>query len=114
MADGKETMSMDELDHVSGGNYVEILKDLRAFAAAGLISQDQVPANVDSSNFVAANRLAYDTWRNIGVTMQGKEGLTNTYTLPSGGQDYGNTRVGALNYMKSQSGRGDFDLTPYL
>ena len=117
MADSKETMSMEELDHVAGGNYNEILKDLRAFAAIGLITNDQVPANVDASNFSAMNRLAFETWQKVGVTMQGHEGVTNSYILPSTATAtgaYGNTRSGALNYAKYQSGRGDLDISSYL
>ena len=118
MADNnEELMSMDDLDHVAGGNYNEILKDLRAFAAIGLITNDQVPANVDASNFSAMNRLAFETWQKVGVTMQGHEGVTNSYTLPTTATAtgaYTNDRSGALNYAKYQSGRGDLDISAYL
>ena len=114
MANNEEMMSMDELDHVAGGNYVEILKDLKLFGAIGLIPQDQVPANVNSSNFEEMNRLAFETWQKVGVTMSGHEGVTNGYTLPADGAAYGNSRSGALNYAKYYSGRGDLDISKYL
>ena len=109
-----EIMSLEELDRVAGGNYVEILKDLKLFGAIGLIDKKQVPAKVDCTNFEETNRLAYETWRMIGVNVQGSEGRRNTYTLPSQAASFGSDRQAALAYAKQQSGRGDLDLNSYL
>ena len=113
MADS-ELMSLDELDNVSGGNYVEIMKDLKMFAALGLISKKQVPAKVDCTNFIETNQLAFETWKKVGVNVQGSEGRRNTYTLPSQAASFGSDRQAALAYAKQQSGRGDLDLSSYL
>ena len=113
MADS-ELMSLDELDKVSGGSYDEILKDLRLFGAIGLITKKQVPAKVDSRNFVEMNRLAFEIWQKIGVNVRGRENADNRYNLPADGAQYGNTRQGALDYAIYQSGRGDLDISAYL
>lgn len=102
-----EVMSDAELDNVSGGNYVELQKDMKFFAALGLIDPADVPKTVNYSNFNEVNRTVYEIWQQFKINMSGSEAVQNGYTLPADGQAFGNTRRGAMNYAKYRSGRGD-------
>ena len=109
-----ETMSLSELDNVVGGNYTELAKDLKFFAALGMILQKDVPKSVNVSNFSEVNRLVYETWRKFNITMGGKEGLHNTYTFSSDITGYANNRRNALRYARNQSDRLDLDINDYI
>lgn len=109
-----EVMSDAELDNVSGGNYVELLKDMKYFAALGLIDPADVPKTVNYSNFNEVNRTVYEIWQQFGINMSGREADKNSYTLPAKGQAFGNTRRGALNYAKYRSERGDITVDNFI
>lgn len=109
MAENKnEVMSMDELDHVAGGSYIELEKDMRFLSAMGLLNKSRIPAGgVNESNFDEVNKLVYETWAKSGVIMNANEAGLNSYTLPAGAESYSNNRMGALAYVAYINGRGD-------
>lgn len=110
-----EVMSDAELENVSGGSYVELLKDMKFFAALGLIDPADVPKTVDYSNFNEINRTVYEKWQeHFGINMSGREGGPNGYTLPADGKAFENTRRGALNYAKYMSKRGDITVGNFV
>ena len=114
MAENKnEMMSMDELDHVAGGSFVETEKDLRFLSALGLINASEIPAAVDKNNFDAVNKIVSEAWSKLGINMTGSEVL-NDYTVPAGAGTYGNNRAGALGYAKYISGRADIDINRFM
>ena len=109
-----EIMSFSELDNVVGGNYVELAKDLKFFAALGMIRQKDVPQSVNVSNFTEVNQLIGEAWQKFNITLGGNEGLHNTYTFSDGIAGYANTRRNALRYALNQSDRRDLNLNDYL
>ena len=115
MAENKnEVMSMDELDHVAGGSYEELEKDLRFLGALGIINKGKIPAGVNEGNFDDINKLVHEAWAKFGVNMNGQEGLTNSYSLPTAASSFGNNRAGALAYAKYTSGRSDVDVNNFM
>lgn len=110
----EDAMSMDELDNVAGGNYVELQKDMKFFAALGLIDPADVPKTVNYSNFNEINRTVYETWQQFKINLSGSEAVQNGYTLPANAQAFGNTRRGAMNYAKYLSGRGDVNVDNFI
>ena len=109
-----EVMSEAELDNVAGGNYVELQKDMKFFAALGLIDAADVPKVVNYQNFNDINRTVYETWQQFKINLSGSEAVKNGYTLPSDAQAFGNTRRGAMNYAKYMSGRGDVNVDNFI
>ena len=100
MADNKnEMMSMDELDHVAGGSYVELERDMRFLGALGIINKGKIPAGgVNENNFDDVSKLVHEAWGKFGVNMTGQE----------------NNRAGALAYAKYTSGRSDVDINNFM
>lgn len=109
-----EMLSMEELDNVAGGNYVELEKDLKFFKALGIIKPRDIPTNVTASNFKKVNQLVQSTWQKFNINMGGNEGLHNTYELPEDARHYANSRAGALRYAQAQSDRMDLDIKSYM
>ena len=110
-----ETMSMEELDHVAGGSYVELERDMRFLGALGIINKGKIPAGgVNENNFDDVNKLVHEAWAKFGVNMTGQEGVANTYSLPTAAASFGNNRAGALAYAKYTSGRSDVDISNFM
>lgn len=102
-----ETMSMEELEGVSGGNYVEMEKDLKLFKALGRYS-GTVPNIINSTNFAEYSAILTDLWKGTGdgVTFDPQEGKLNGYKIDGNNPGkYANNRKSAISYAIANSGR---------
>ena len=102
-----EMMSMEELDGISGGNYVEMEKDLKLFKALGRYD-GPIPNIINTSNFAEYSAILTDLWKNTGdgVTFDPNEGKLNGYKIDGKNPGkYANNRKSAINYAIANSGR---------
>lgn len=102
-----EMMSMEELDGVSGGNYVEMEKDLKLFKTLGRYD-GPIPNIINTKNFAEYSAILTDLWKNTGdgVSFDPNEGKLNGYKIDGENPSkYANNRKSAINYAIANSGR---------